>query len=42
MKIVYYASFKTEKEAMEHSNLIIGGGIVQLQGEEWCVFGIQR
>ena len=41
MKIVYYTSFETEKEAMGHANLIVGGGIVQLQGEKWCVFGIE-
>jgi hypothetical protein len=36
----YLTSFQTEQEALEYCNCIIGGGIVQKQGDLWHVWQI--
>jgi len=36
----YRQSFKTEQEALEFTNSIIGGGVIQKQGDLWHVWQV--
>lgn len=39
-QFTYRAGFKTEQEALEFADSIMGGGVIQQQGEIWHVWQV--